>query len=66
MGLDVGLINKYYDLSLAGDALAHSHYENLEHGADKCIGCGYCNSRCPFHVDQAGRMKKISEYFKTL
>lgn len=64
VGLDVGLINKYYDLSLAGDTLARSHYENLEHGADKCIGCGHCNSRCPFHVDQADRMKKISEYFK--
>ena len=64
MGLDVGLINKYYDLSVAGDTLARSHYENLEHGADECIGCGHCNKRCPFHVDQVGRMKKISECFR--
>lgn len=63
-GLDVGLINKYYDLSVAGDSLARSHYENLEWKADSCNGCGHCNSRCPFHVDQAGRMQTISGYFQ--
>lgn len=58
-GLDVGLINKYYDLSKAGDALARSHYENLAVKADSCIQCGHCNKRCPFHVDQAARMREI-------
>ena len=62
-GLDVGLINKYYDLSLAGDALARSHYASLEKKAGDCVGCGHCDSRCPFHVDQSGRMRKISAYF---
>ena len=62
-GLDVGLINKYYDLAKAGDALARSHYENLELKADSCIGCGHCNSRCPFRVNQTERMKLIKEYF---
>ncbi len=29
-GLNVGLINKYYDLSLAGDTMAADHYAKLE------------------------------------
>lgn len=63
-GLDVGLINKYYDLSKAGDALAKSHYENLAVKANACTGCGHCNKRCPFHVDQIARMKEIDSYFE--
>lgn len=63
MGLNVGLINKYYDLSLAGDHLAHNHYEKLEVHADQCVSCGHCNHRCPFKVDQVARMKEIARYF---
>ena len=62
-GLDVGLINKYYDLSLAGDALAKSHYASLEKKAGDCVGCGHCDSRCPFHVRQGARMQEIRAYF---
>ena len=63
-GLDIGLINKYYDLSKAGDALAKDHYENLAVKADSCIKCGHCNKRCPFHVEQMARMSEIDTYFK--
>lgn len=63
MGLNVGLINKYYDLALAGDHLAEDHYFKLETPADACVGCGHCNDRCPFHVDQVARMERIREYF---
>lgn len=63
MGLNVGLINKYYDLSLTGDHLATEHYYKLETRADACVACGHCNRRCPFHVDQMARMQKINEYF---
>ncbi len=62
-GLDVALINKYYDLSIAGDLLARTHYETLAKSAKDCISCGHCNSRCPFHVDQVNRMKEIELYF---
>lgn len=62
-GLDIGLINKYYDLSLAGDRLARDHYANLEKKASDCVTCGHCDSRCPFQVGQSERMKKIREYF---
>lgn len=63
-GLNVGLINKYYDLAKAGDHLAHDHYRKLELKADQCIRCGHCNSRCPFHVDQMARMQEIKAYFE--
>ncbi|HIQ78756.1 MAG TPA: aldo/keto reductase [Candidatus Scatomorpha intestinavium] len=63
MGLDVGLINKYYDLARAGDALAANHYANLGKKAGDCVGCGHCDSRCPFHVRQSERMQEISAYF---
>lgn len=63
-GLDVGIINKYYDLAKAGDTMAAGHYQKLDKKADDCIGCGHCNSRCPFHVDQMARMEEIKAYFK--
>ncbi len=62
-GLDVGLINKYYDLAKAGDALARDHYANLARRAGDCIGCGHCERRCPFHVAQMDRMEEIRRYF---
>lgn len=62
-GLDVGLINKYYDLAQAGDPLAKDHYDQLEKKAGDCIQCGHCDRRCPFHVVQTGRMKEIQAYF---
>lgn len=63
MGLDIALINKYYDLSLLGDGLAKDHYLHLEKKAKDCIECGHCNHRCPFKVDQMARMKEIHSYF---
>ena len=63
MGIDIGLINKYYDLSLAGDKMAHNHYDKLTVKADACIKCGHCDNRCPFKVKQQNKMKSIAEYF---
>ncbi len=48
-GIQIGLVNKYYDLALRGDAMAEEHYRELEKHASDCIQCGHCNSRCPFH-----------------
>lgn len=62
-GLDVALINKYYDLAKLGDKLAAEHYMTLVKTARDCTGCGHCDGRCPFGVDQSGRMKQIREYF---
>ena len=62
-GLDIALINKYYDLSRQGDVLAKEHYLTLGKTAADCIGCGHCNKRCPFKVHQQERMAEIKEYF---
>lgn len=62
-GLDIALINKYYDLALLGDELAKDHYHHLQKKASHCIQCGHCNHRCPFHVQQMERMKVIEDYF---
>ena len=63
-GLDIALINKYYDLTKLGDNLAKEHYLTLEKTASDCIQCGHCNSRCPFRVDQMARMLEIAENFR--
>lgn len=62
-GIDIGIVNKYYDLSLAGDKMAANHYDKLVIKADACIGCGHCDRRCPFKVKQQNKMKTIAEYF---
>ena len=62
-GLNIGLINKYYDLAKIGDGMAADHYAKLEKHASDCINCGHCDERCPFHVKQSERMAAIAEYF---
>ncbi|MBQ9264375.1 MAG: aldo/keto reductase [Clostridia bacterium] len=64
VGLDIGLINKYYDLAKAGDTLAAEHYRTLEKAAKDCVSCGHCDKRCPFHVQQSSRMGEIAAYFE--
>lgn len=63
-GLDIGMMNKFYDLAKIGDDMAREHYLALEKTASDCISCGHCNSRCPFAVDQMSRMQEISAYFE--
>lgn len=63
VGIDVGLVNKYYDLARNGDSMAAEHYHDLELGAGDCVQCGHCNSRCPFRVNQMARMQEIAAYF---
>lgn len=62
--LDIAMINKYYDLAAMQPevpATVQSHYELLEHHASDCIGCQECESRCPFGVPIAEKMRKASE-----
>ena len=66
VGIDVGLVNKYYDLARAGDALAAEHYRTLGKNASDCVGCGHCDSRCPFSVKQSARMEEIRDYMSSL
>lgn len=66
MGIDIGIVNKYYDLARNGDPMAIKHYQNLDKNAGDCIQCGHCESRCPFHVKQESRMQEIKEYFRNV
>lgn len=66
MGIDIGLVNKYYDLIKVGDDMALEHYKTLEKNAADCIGCGHCDSRCPFGVMQSEKMQEINEYINKL
>ena len=62
-GINIGLVNKYYDLALAGDQMAKNHYGKLAVKADACLKCGHCDGRCPFKVKQQSKMKTIADYF---
>ena len=62
-GIDIGLVNKYYDLALAGDTIAANHYTKFSVKANACLHCGHCESRCPFSVKQESRMEEIAHYF---
>lgn len=63
VGIDVGIVNKYYDLAKNGDTMAEAHYLGLEKHAEDCVSCGHCDSRCPFDVNQSERMAEIKAYF---
>ena len=65
--IDIAMVNKYYDLALMQPqvpAALKEHYFGLEHRADACIGCRSCESRCPFGVKIAQRMKMTEELFR--
>lgn len=65
--IDIAMVNKYYDLAVMQPevpATVKAHYLALAHGADACIGCKSCESRCPFGVKIADRMKKTAELFR--
>lgn len=65
-GIDIGLVNKYYDLALANDEIAKNHYTKLAINANACLHCGHCESRCPFSVKQETRMTEIKNYFNNI
>ena len=64
--IDIAMVNKLYDLAAAQDSVPQSvrqHYLSLEHGAGECVGCRGCESRCPFGVKAADRMRRAAELF---
>lgn len=66
MEIDIAMVNKLYDLAVMQPEVPSSvraHYEALEKTADACIGCGGCETRCPFHVPVAERMQKTRDLF---
>ena len=66
MDIDIAMVNKFYDLATAQPSVPESvkaHYMALERKASDCIGCQSCDSRCPFGVSVAERMRKTAELF---
>lgn len=66
VGIDIAAVNKFYDLAVQQPEVPESvrdHYRSLKITASACIGCGGCESRCPFEVEIADRMRKTAELF---
>ena len=64
--IDIAMVNKFYDLAVQQEKMPESvkaHYEALGITASSCIECRSCESRCPFGVEIAERMKKTAELF---
>lgn len=67
MDIDIAMVNKLYDLATMQEevpASVKAHYMALEKNASHCIGCGSCETRCPFGVGIVERMEKAKETFK--
>lgn len=66
VGIDVAAVNKFYNLTTAqGDIpeTVREHYKTLTHHASQCIGCGACQTRCPFGVEIIASMRRAAERF---
>ena len=64
--IDIAMVNKLYDLAVMQPEVPASlreHYLSLTHRADECIGCRGCESRCPFGVPVADRMRQTAALF---
>ncbi|MDO5115659.1 MAG: aldo/keto reductase [Synergistaceae bacterium] len=62
-GIDIGIVNKYYDLARAGDEMARRHYDALKVHASACIKCGNCDKNCHFGVKPSERMALAAKFF---
>jgi predicted aldo/keto reductase-like oxidoreductase len=67
MDIDIAMVNKLYDLAVMQSEVPGSvrdHYRVMKTNAADCIGCGGCETRCPFGVKIVERMEKAKELFK--
>ena len=65
-GINIAMANKLYDLAAVRDEVPPSvreHYKALDANAFDCIGCGSCESRCPFGVAVVDKMAAARELF---
>jgi NAD-dependent dihydropyrimidine dehydrogenase PreA subunit len=66
MKISVADVTKFLNLAEAQGALPETvreHYKALPHHAEECIGCGVCETRCPFGVPVVDRMRRAAETF---
>lgn len=66
VGIDIASVNKFTDLCEAQGMVPETvreHYSALTAKAGDCIGCGQCETRCPFGVKIVEHMQKARELF---
>lgn len=66
-GIDIAMVNKLYDLATMQPDVPESirqHYAAMSAQADACMACHACESRCPFGVAIADRMKQAATLFE--
>lgn len=64
--IDIAMVGKLYDLATMQPEVpptVRAHYNELAANASDCIGCGGCETRCPFGVHIVERMEKAKELF---
>lgn len=65
-GIDIALVNKFYDLALMQEevpASVRAHYQALDANASDCTACALCEPRCPFGVSVSLRMEQAGKLF---
>lgn len=64
--INIAGVNKFLNLTIAQNKIPETvcdHYKLLSHHASECIGCGLCETRCPFGVQIIEKMKLAAETF---
>ena len=65
-GIDIASVNRLYDLAVKEGRITEELrkvYNELKKNASDCIGCGGCETRCPFGVSITERMELTKELF---
>lgn len=65
-GIDIAAVNKFYNLTVAQGEVPETvreHYRALPHHASECLGCGGCETRCPFGVGIVDAMRRAADRF---
>lgn len=65
-GIDIAAVNKFYNLTVAQGKVPETvreHYRVLPHHASECIGCGGCETRCPFGLGIVDAMRRAADRF---
>ena len=66
MEISVADVTKFLHLAEAQGMVPEAvreHYKALEHHAGECIGCGACETRCPFGVAVRENMERAAKVF---
>ncbi|MDO4321275.1 MAG: aldo/keto reductase [Lachnospiraceae bacterium] len=64
--IDVASVTKFLNLAKAQREVPETvreHYRALPHHAGECIGCGACETRCPFEVSVVENMRQARKIF---